>query len=79
MIETAQQPIEVCRWSELPDREPRAALVADVDLVVVRYDDQVSVFYGRCPHRGAMLADGRIEGANLICGVHDWDFRFDTG
>jgi glutamate synthase domain-containing protein 2 len=25
------------------------------------------------------LADGRVEGPNLICGVHGWDYRFDTG
>ena len=36
-------------------------------------------FEGRCPHRGALLADGRVEGANLICGVHGWDYRLDTG
>jgi hypothetical protein len=37
------------------------------------------VFEGRCPHRGALLADGRVEGANLICRVHGWDYRLDTG
>jgi glutamate synthase domain-containing protein 2 len=26
-----------------------------------------------------MLADGHVEGDNLICGVHHWDFRYDTG
>jgi len=41
--------------------------------------DDVSVFYGRCLHRGALLADGRIDGRNLICGVHNWDYRVDTG
>ncbi len=66
-------------WAELEDRRPTAALVANVDLVIVRYDDQVSVLYGRCQHRGAMLADGSIDGHNLICGVHNWDFRYDTG
>ena len=25
------------------------------------------------------MADGHIEGNNLICGVHGWDYRFDTG
>jgi glutamate synthase domain-containing protein 2 len=71
--------IAVAEWGSLKDREPLYALVANVDLVVVRYDDQVSVFYGRCPHRGALLADGSVEGENLICGVHRWDFRYDTG
>ena len=71
--------IKVATWNELADREPLGALVGNVDLVVVRYGDEVSVLYGRCLHRGAMLADGHIDGANLICGVHGWDYRYDTG
>ncbi len=63
----------------MPDRTPQYALVAGVDLVVIRYDDRVSVLYGRCRHRGALLADGHIDGDNLICGVHNWDYRYDTG
>ena len=63
----------------LADRQPSYALVGDVDLVVIRYDDAVSVLYGRCLHRGALLADGHVDGDNLICGVHDWDYRLDTG
>ena len=70
---------KVATWSELEDRQPAYALVANVDLVVVRYDDQVSVLYGRCLHRGALLSDGSIRGDDLICGVHNWDYRFDTG
>ncbi len=71
--------VKVATWSELEDRTPAYALVADVDLVVVRYDDRVSVLYGRCQHRGALMSDGRISGDNLICGVHGWDYRYDTG
>jgi nitrite reductase/ring-hydroxylating ferredoxin subunit len=70
---------KVATWSDLEDRSPAYALVAGVDLVVIRFDDQVSVMFGRCLHRGALLADGRVEGANLICGVHGWDYRYDTG
>ncbi len=71
--------IKVATWSELKDREPTYALVANVDLVVARYDDTVSVLYGRCLHRGALMSDGHIDGDNLICGVHGWDYRLDTG
>ena len=71
--------VRVATWSELQDRRPAYALVANVDLVVVRYDDRVSVLYGRCLHRGALLADGYVRGDDLICGVHDWDYRFDSG
>ncbi len=47
--------------------------------MVIRYDDQVSVLYGRCLHRGVLLGDGYIDGQNLICGVHGWDYRYDSG
>lgn len=71
--------IALTEWDKLPDREPQHALVADVDLVIVRFDDRVSVLYGRCAHRGALMADGFVSGDNLICGVHNWDYRMDTG
>ncbi|MEZ4453346.1 MAG: glutamate synthase-related protein [Nannocystaceae bacterium] len=70
---------KVATWSALADRKPAYALVAGVDLVVVRYDDQVSVLYGRCLHRGALMADGTVVGEDLICGVHGWDYRYATG
>ncbi|MDA1185311.1 MAG: glutamate synthase-related protein [Acidobacteria bacterium] len=66
-------------WNALADRVPAHALVADVDLVVVRVDETVRVLYGRCAHRGALMADGYVEGENLICGVHYWDYRLDSG
>jgi glutamate synthase domain-containing protein 2 len=71
--------IAIKRWPDLADRSPDYALVAGVDLVIVRFDDQVSVLYGRCAHRGALMADGHVDGHNLICGVHGWDYRLDTG
>jgi len=71
--------VRIAKWTELDDREPTYALVAGVDLVIVRYDDEVSVLYGRCLHRGALMADGRIEGDNLVCGLHGWDYRYDSG
>lgn len=72
-------PVKVVDWVQLTDRTPAAAFIDGVDLVVVRWDDQHSVLSGRCRHRGALLVDGRVEGPNLICGVHGWDYRMDTG
>ena len=69
----------IATWSELEDRQPVYALAGTVDLVVVRYDDDVSVLYGRCLHRGALMADGFVRGDDLICGVHGWDYRLTTG
>ncbi|WP_170428517.1 glutamate synthase-related protein [Ruegeria arenilitoris] len=71
--------VSVAKLDDLPDRKPKYALVGEVDLVVVRFDEEVSVFYGRCLHRGALMADGFVRGNNLICGVHYWDYRVDSG
>jgi len=74
------QKTPVATWADLKDREPEYAIVGEVDLVVVRFDETVSVFYGRCLHRGALMSDGHVDANdNLICGVHNWDYRLDTG
>ena len=26
-----------------------------------------------------LLADGHVDGPNLVCGLHGWDYRLDTG
>ncbi len=69
----------IAKFSELEDKKPAYALVANVDLVVIRYDNNVSVLYGRCAHRGALMSDATIQGDNIICGVHGWDYQFETG
>lgn len=69
----------LCRLSEIPAKTPTHKLIHGLDLVLVRYDDTISVLYGRCLHRGALMSDGHIDGHNLICGVHGWDYRYDTG
>ncbi|MEJ8279474.1 glutamate synthase-related protein [Pseudonocardia spirodelae] len=63
----------------LDEGVPAHAEADGIDLVLVRSGPAVHVFEGRCPHRGALLADGRVEGPNLVCGLHGWDYRLDTG
>jgi nitrite reductase/ring-hydroxylating ferredoxin subunit len=71
--------VRIANIAEIADRVPFGATVDGLDLVIVRLGEDVSVLYGRCLHRGALLADGSVDGANLICGVHGWDYRIDTG
>ncbi|MEZ4933859.1 MAG: Rieske 2Fe-2S domain-containing protein [Saprospiraceae bacterium] len=72
-------PVKIADFNQLEDRQPAHALVENTDLVVIRFGEQVSVLYGRCLHRGALLSDGHVDGDNLICGLHNWDYRIDTG
>jgi len=71
--------VAIAKYDNVKDRKPEHALVANVDLVIVRMDDVVSVMYGRCLHRGALMSDGFIRDDNLICGLHYWDYRVDSG
>ena len=73
------KPVPVAKWSELAGRVPAYALVGEADLAVVRYNDRVSVIYGRCLHWAALMSDGSVKGDDLICGLHGWDYRYDTG
>lgn len=71
--------VKILRYDDLKDRKPTYAEVNGLDLVIIKYDKNLSVLYGRCLHRGALMSDGFIEGENLICGLHGWDYRYDTG
>ena len=71
--------IKLCSLKKLEEKKPHGELVNGLDLVVIKYGKKVSVLYGRCLHRGALMADGHVDGDNIICGVHNWDYRIDTG
>jgi glutamate synthase domain-containing protein 2/nitrite reductase/ring-hydroxylating ferredoxin subunit len=71
--------IKVAELTSLEEKVPAHALVKNTDLVIVKHESGFSVLYGRCLHRGALMSDGHIDGHNLICGVHGWDYRYDTG
>ena len=74
-----KKPVIIAQISKLENKKPVHALVNGLDLVVVKFDEDISVLYGRCLHRGALMSDGHIDGHNLICGVHGWDYRVDSG
>jgi methylamine---glutamate N-methyltransferase subunit C len=71
--------IKLCQFNDLADRTPLHQQVNGLDLVLTKFDNKISLLYGRCLHRGALMSDGYVDGHNLICGLHGWDYRLDTG
>jgi phenylpropionate dioxygenase-like ring-hydroxylating dioxygenase large terminal subunit len=55
----------------------RGARHFDTALVLWRGTQGVAAFDDRCPHRGASLALGRVQGDTLECGYHGWRFAAD--
>lgn len=53
--------------------------VNDVEVAVFRADGDLYAIEGRCPHKGASLGDGALDGCVVTCPWHDWKFDLKTG
>ncbi len=75
------RPHPLISFAALSPLTPAHALVEGVDLVILRHPtgEEVSVYYGRCLHRGGLLCDGHVRGDDLVCDLHNWDYRWATG
>ncbi len=62
-----------CLSSELGDA-PLARVIAGVPLVLFRSGGRAAALIDRCPHRNVPLSLGRVEGGNLECAYHGWQF-----
>ncbi len=73
------QLIKLAELDSLSEKIPAYAKAENTDLVLIKYSNTVSVLYGRCQHRGALMSDGAIVGDNIVCGLQNWDYRYDSG
>lgn len=67
------------RAEDLTGEGPFAASVDGIDVVLVKDGASLRAFEGRCPHRGALLGEGEMEGGRLVCRNHRWRFDAATG
>jgi cytochrome P450/nitrite reductase/ring-hydroxylating ferredoxin subunit len=59
---------------------PHAVSAGGQDLILLRRKRLgPRVFQGRCPHQGALLGEGELEGDTLVCRNHRWRFHSVTG
>jgi nitrite reductase (NADH) small subunit/3-phenylpropionate/trans-cinnamate dioxygenase ferredoxin subunit len=71
--------VRVAAEGEIP---PGASRVVDVDgalVAVFNVDGKYFAIDDRCPHAGASLADGCVEGGVVTCAWHGWRFRLADG
>ena len=54
-------------------------LGADDPVCLVRVGEAIYAFEDRCPHRGAKLSEGWLEGTTLTCKQHTWEYDVTTG
>lgn len=53
--------------------------VDDIEVAVFRTGGDVYAIEGRCPHKGASLGNGALDGHSVTCPWHDWKFDLKTG
>ena len=71
--------IRVANLDELRGDGPHALSANGFDIVAVRTPAGVRAFEGRCPHQGALLGEGELDGDKLVCRNHRWRFSVDSG
>jgi nitrite reductase (NADH) small subunit len=71
--------VTIATLDQLSRGAPHPFRVAGKDLVLCRIDDQVYAVDGVCPHVGAPLGHGTLQGCMLICPWHAWEFDCITG
>ena len=69
----------VALLDELEGDGPHAVSAQGMDLVLLRTPSGIRAFEGRCPHQGALLGEGELDGAELVCRNHRWRFSIETG
>jgi nitrite reductase/ring-hydroxylating ferredoxin subunit len=71
--------VRAAKIDELRGAGPFSASANGVDVVLVRVPAGWRAFQGRCPHQGALLGEGEIEGDALVCRNHRWRFSIASG
>ena len=71
--------IRVATTRDLVGDGPFAVAANGRDLALIRVRTGWRAFGGRCPHQGALLGEGEIEGDALVCRNHRWRFSIDSG
>lgn len=71
--------IRVANLDQLRGDGPHALSANGLDVVVVRTAAGFRAFEGRCPHQGALLGEGELNGDKLVCRNHRWRFKVDSG
>ena len=69
----------VCNVTEIPSGEARMFVVKDTTIGVFHVDGKFFAINDRCPHAGASLSLGYIEGDVVCCRMHHWRFCIKDG
>jgi nitrite reductase (NADH) small subunit len=71
--------VRVTRCESVPLREGRAVTLGDREIAIFNLGDRFLATDNRCPHQGGPLCDGIVAGDSVVCPLHAWKVRLDSG
>ena len=71
--------VRVAPCASIPLREGRAVTLGSRQIAIFNLGDRFLATDNQCPHRGGPLCDGIVAGDSVVCPLHAWKVRLDTG
>ena len=71
--------VRVTRCENVPLREGRAVRLAGREIAIFNLGDRFLATDNQCPHQGGPLCDGIVAGDSVVCPLHAWKVRLDSG
>jgi nitrite reductase (NADH) small subunit/3-phenylpropionate/trans-cinnamate dioxygenase ferredoxin subunit len=69
----------VASVGEVPMGAGKLIEVAEQEIALFNFNNQLYAISDMCPHRGASLAEGFLDGGKVFCPWHCFDFNLKTG
>ena len=70
---------KVVSIGEIPPGTGRVVEVAEQEVALFNFNSEYYAISDMCPHRGASLAEGFLDGGKVFCPWHCFDFNLKTG
>jgi 3-phenylpropionate/trans-cinnamate dioxygenase ferredoxin subunit len=71
--------IKIGDAGELSPGSSKIVIVGEIKVAVFNIEGNLYAIDDRCPHRGASLGEGSMDGVVLTCPLHEWEFDIRTG
>jgi nitrite reductase/ring-hydroxylating ferredoxin subunit len=71
--------VRVGALSRLTAGSVTEAPIGEERYAICNVDGRIHALAGPCPHRGGPLGQGAVNGGNLTCPWHAWEFACSTG
>ena len=71
--------VRVTPCESIPVREGRAVTLCGRTIALFNLGDRFVATDDQCPHRAGPLSDGIVAGDSVVCPLHGWKIRLDTG